>query len=1136
MSNIRPEENCIKTLDEKLEMDQLLKLFTIFPTEEDLLYEALEEHQKIFEGLRYRAIISDEQYESLLPYSRLTDFSQFDYHVLHLLIYKFTDLKKPETGWESEPLDEDQSESACYVRVYLARKAISLIKPPVSYAVYHGIFNYARQPLLDLGNEKRSLTCLSVPKKFGATQPHQHYVGRKDEIAEIDDYLHKPVTPDAPRKAVIVHGPNGIGKRELVRMYIRLKGYRYGDNIIWLDSSTNHNLQKSIRTLCQTLSLSIADAHGDVMDSVALMESVHEYFLNSTVLFIFENVQSMKQIASLISSNELSYTIITTTKIFCARRFNHTSVSKLPLTTAEDYLKRALPIGDPFQTVSLRKHLAKSLRFNPLALSLATAFITHSQTSTWDYIYAVKTVVKEHMPRRVVNKKDRILTSNYTAFYLTCNALAEKSLSVFILKILSYLNNSSIDATLVEEILKHCEMHANMSNFNQALDFLVKLSLIQITEGSGKDETKQILIHSSIQEVNRIYQMEYSTNKLRPFHCILDYIFKFSGFHQQRHLDCGQTWLDHLMYIFEAKSVHSHFLLKCKQNQDFLLDVFSSKGLCHDLLPIYKKLENICEKRSKDRFNIKIMIAKCFQNLGQLGLALSEFEDIEYRLIKNFGEDDPLSIETRFLKTSLIYKQQRYTTALELCNGILTQMTKLKMDNPELRLQIQYLVLKCKNKSGEKTTELSELESIEKEKSNVFQENHPCVFRIQYDIGKHLLKAGYVPKAIAKFRTLESVQLKILGEKHKSVLKTKTKLSECFNRLHDYEQSLPYLDYIRNSHKQLYGPEHIIALHSERAYVECLQNTCRHDEAYDVLSRIETVQQNHHGSYKIDDIISTKQNVANTLQVMGYYPEALDKYQDMLQMQRAYYEDDTHPEILKTKHSFANCIHELGYLEEATKLFKEIELEQIKKLGENHQDVLRTQNNLSVCLIDSCQEKKAFKELKEVEEKQKSTLTTHHPELLVTQTNMAVCLHKRQYFDRAYKKYQDVLHYQKQHFGERSLVVLTLKHQIAICVHDQGNSMEALQKYDEVYNAVSAYFGADHPETLRIRYNRAICYYDCKKYKRAFHELELVEDLQMDVLGENHPDTLRTQTSLNICGRDVNNVLLGGPGNMCTIV
>ena len=45
--NSRREEECMKKLDEKLEMDQLLKLFTSFPMEEDLLYEALEEHQKV---------------------------------------------------------------------------------------------------------------------------------------------------------------------------------------------------------------------------------------------------------------------------------------------------------------------------------------------------------------------------------------------------------------------------------------------------------------------------------------------------------------------------------------------------------------------------------------------------------------------------------------------------------------------------------------------------------------------------------------------------------------------------------------------------------------------------------------------------------------------------------------------------------------------------------------------------------------------------------------------------------------------------------------------------------------------------------------------------------------------------------
>ena len=141
------------------------------------------------EGLRYRSAITAEQYDALLPGNRLTDFTQFDHSLLHLLIYKFTDLMRPETGWDSEPNPTDQSESACYVRVYLARQAISLIKPPVSYTLYQGVLNYARQPLLDLGNEKRSLEAINIPKRFGLPDASPHYVGRKEEIEEICDHL-----------------------------------------------------------------------------------------------------------------------------------------------------------------------------------------------------------------------------------------------------------------------------------------------------------------------------------------------------------------------------------------------------------------------------------------------------------------------------------------------------------------------------------------------------------------------------------------------------------------------------------------------------------------------------------------------------------------------------------------------------------------------------------------------------------------------------------------------------------------------------------------------------------------------------------------------------------------------------------
>ena len=993
-------------------------------------------------------------------------------------------------------------------------------------------------------------------------------------------------------------------------MFVKLRGYRYDDNVIWLDASTNYNLHRTIRELCRVLGLSVADnkVHGQTMDGVSMMRQVHQYFVNSKVLFVFQNVASYQQITEYLpSSNHLSHTIITATQRFCVRRFHHILVSKFPLINADDFLKRALPIGDSFQVTNLRHNLAKCLRFNPLALSLACAFIKHSGTATWDYICAVKTVVKEHIPRRVRNKKDQNLVSEYTAFYLTCNALSENSLACFILNLASYLNNKSIDVSFIESILKHCEIFTTNSEFHAALDFLVSLSLIRLcgNDSNNGSKEKRISIHCSVQEINRVYQTEYSTNKLHPFHCILDYMFKFSGYHQQRHVDCGSDWINHFLYIFETKSVHSHFLLKCKQNQEFLFDVFSSKGFIHDVLPIFKKIENICEKGSRDRYVVKVVIARSLQCVGQLGVAMSEFEDVEHRVTKRFSDDDLLALEAKFLRTFLVYKQKRYAATLDLCNELLTKLsakinitvnhtnnTINKTDNgnavesnltttannpttynnikdvfnlamventksttntaansatmtpnkdtvlqcEQLKLRLEYLALRCSDKSGSKVIKLVDLEMIEKMMLEAFQENHPNVFCIQYSIGKHHLKVGDIPKAIAKFKKLESSQCSILGQMHRDLLKTMNRLSECFCKLHDHRQSLSYLTTIKERCKEKYGPEHIRTLKSHFQYLKCLQQLGQNDEAFDVLLRLETVQQNNPVIYKAEDILNTKLLLASHLQTLGYCKEAFEKYHEILETQLLYYDNEKHREILKTKHHLASCLHEMGRLEEAMELYKKTERDQSSTLGENHEDLIRTQHNLSVCLVDSCQEKKAFKELKEVEEKQKTTLTPQHPELLVTQTNLAICLHKRQYYERALKKYQDLLSLQRQHFGDRNLVVLTLKHHIAICMHDQGNHTEALQRYDETCNTLAALLGSDHPDTLRARYNRAICYFDSKKYRKAMAELETVENLQFDVLGENHTDTLRTQTSRNICERDASSILASGPGSLCVVM
>ena len=192
---------------------------------------------QVFEGLLYRSGITDHQYDILFPANRLTDFTKFDHALLHLLIHKFTDLTRPDTGWDNEPEAADKSESACYVRVYLARHAISLVQPPVSYTVYQGILNYARQPLLDLGNERRVLDAISIPKSFGVPESSPHYVGRKDEIEELCDHL-----LNSKNNVWIIHFNFILINNEYLCLYFYHITKQYSCTLDFLKSSPRQNI------------------------------------------------------------------------------------------------------------------------------------------------------------------------------------------------------------------------------------------------------------------------------------------------------------------------------------------------------------------------------------------------------------------------------------------------------------------------------------------------------------------------------------------------------------------------------------------------------------------------------------------------------------------------------------------------------------------------------------------------------------------------------------------------------------------------------------------------------------------------------------------------------------------------------
>ena len=59
-----------------------------------------------------------------------------------------------------------------------------------------------------------------------------------------------------------------------------------------------------------------------------------------------------------------------------------------------------------------------------------------------------------------------------------------------------------------------------------------------------------------------------------------------------------------------------------------------------------------------------------------------------------------------------------------------------------------------------------------------------------------------------------------------------------------------------------------------------------------------------------------------------------------------------HPDTLTTQSNIANCLDDLGKFDEALDKYKEVEKLQIEILGYQHPDTLKTQNNIALSCLE----------------------------------------------------------------------------------------------------------------------------------------------------------------------------------------
>ncbi|KAL4971905.1 putative kinesin light chain [Aspergillus desertorum] len=218
-----------------------------------------------------------------------------------------------------------------------------------------------------------------------------HFVGRQEEIQEIEDLTS---APDGPKKLAIT-GLGGVGKTQLaLELAYRIRDREPECSIFWIPCTSHESVEQACMTIAQMVGIQ------DV-EPAEVKERLKTYFTqtNKKWILIFDNADDMGMwvkggpaappLKGIILQSENGHVLFTSRNKQLALNLaspNMFSVPDVDQRTAREIFRKLLIRKDLLQNYHVTSLLLKQLAFLPLAISQAAAYINKNNISLARYM------------------------------------------------------------------------------------------------------------------------------------------------------------------------------------------------------------------------------------------------------------------------------------------------------------------------------------------------------------------------------------------------------------------------------------------------------------------------------------------------------------------------------------------------------------------------------------------------------------------------------------------------------------------------------------------------------------------------------------------------------------------------------
>ncbi len=253
-----------------------------------------------------------------------------------------------------------------------------------------------------------------------------------------------------------------------------------------------------------------------------------------------------------------------------------------------------------------------------------------------------------------------------------------------------------------------------------------------------------------------------------------------------------------------------------------------------------------------------------------------------------------------------------------------------------------------------------------------------------------------------------------------------------------------------------------------------------------------------------DIAVSTMNDLASVLELLGRASEAEALYRDALSVRRQRFGEQDHPLLLVSINNLGLLLREQGRYEEALPLLEEGLRRRRRSLPQDHPHVLSSMNNLGGYYVATDRHELAEPLLEAVLERRRAALPLHHPDLVNATLNLAKLEMTKGDLDAAESLLRTVRDAAHDKLGADSRHVIALDETLSFLLRQRGRISEALALQESAVKRRRAVFGDGSRTTVDAISKLARLYGRTGAYKKGtdLYE-EVIRTIERDRLYES---------------------------------